>query len=135
MARTYTAYNVRIILLLTLGSLTFGYGYSVISNTLGQPGFVAYFKLEAGTSRTNAITGMINGLYCAGALFGALNVGWMAGSKGRKMTMLAMTVVNIVGSTLETASVDMAMFLVARFVAGWGIGTSNCARDTAISAH
>ena len=38
MARTYTWYNLRIILVLTLGSFTFGYGFSVISNTIGQPG-------------------------------------------------------------------------------------------------
>ena len=122
MARTYTIYNLRIILVLTLGSLTFGYGYSVISNTLGQPGFISYFNLGENAAHANAITGTINGLYCAGALFGALNVGWMAEAKGRKLTMYVLTIVNIIGGTLETASVNMAMFLVARFIAGWGIG-------------
>jgi MFS family permease len=122
MARTYTLYNLRIILVLTLGSLTFGYGFSVISNTIGQPGFISYFNLGAGTSYTNAITGTINGLYCAGALFGALNVGWMCEARGRKETMYLASAINVIGGTLETASVDIAMFLVARFIAGWGIG-------------
>jgi MFS family permease len=122
MARTYTSYNLRIILLLTLGSLTFGYGFSVISNTIGQPGFIQYFNLANRTNYTNAITGTINGLYCAGALFGALHVGWMCEARGRKETMYLASAVNVVGGILETASVAMSMFLVARFIAGWGIG-------------
>lgn len=122
MARTYTLYNLRIILVLTLGSLTFGYGFSVISNTIGQPGFISYFNLGANSSYTNAITGTINGLYCAGALFGALHVGWMSEARGRKETMYLASAINVIGATLETASVDIAMFLVSRFIAGWGIG-------------
>jgi MFS family permease len=122
MARTYTFYNLRIILVLTLGSLTFGYGFSVISNTLGQPGFLSYFNLNNNAAHTNAITGAINGLYCAGAIFGALNVGWMCEARGRKETMYLASVVNIVGGALEAGSVDLPMFLVARFIAGWGIG-------------
>ena len=122
MARTYTLYNLRIILVLTLGSLTFGYGFSVISNTIGQPGFIQYFNLQANTEYTNAITGTINGLYCAGALFGALHVGWMCEARGRKETMYLASAVNVVGGALETGSVNMAMFLVSRFIAGWGIG-------------
>ncbi|KAK7900645.1 hypothetical protein LTR67_002928 [Exophiala xenobiotica] len=122
MARTYTLYNLRIILVLTLGSLTFGYGFSVISNTIGQPGFISYFNLGNNSDYDNAITGTINGLYCAGALFGALHVGWMCEARGRKETMYLGCAVNVVGGALETGSVNMAMFLVSRFIAGWGIG-------------
>ncbi len=121
MARTYTLYNLRIILVLTLGSLTFGYGFSVISNTIGQPGFISYFNLGNNSDYDNAITGTINGLYCAGALFGALHVGWMCEARGRKETMYLACVVNVVGGALETGSVNMAMFLVSRFISGWGI--------------
>jgi len=122
MARAYTLYNLRIILVLTLGSFTFGYGFSVISNTIGQPGFIAYFNLADRTDYTNAIIGTINGLFCAGALFGALHVGWMCEARGRKETMYLASAVNILGGALETGSVNMAMFLVSRFIAGWGIG-------------
>jgi predicted MFS family arabinose efflux permease len=30
--------------------------------------------------------------------------------------------VNIIGEALEAGSINIAMFLVARFIAGWGIG-------------
>jgi MFS family permease len=121
MARTYTLYNLRIILVLTLGSLTFGYGFSVISNTLGQPGFIAKFNLNS-SSYSNTITGTINGLFCAGASFGALTVGWMCEAHGRKKTMYASSLVNILGVALEAGSVNIGMFLASRFIAGWGIG-------------
>ena len=122
MAKTYTAYNIRIILVLTLGSLTFGYGYSVISNTLGQPGFITKFHLDNGTAHTNAITGAINGLFAAGGVIGAFITGWMCEARGRKETMYLGAVVTIIGAVLQTASVDIAMFLVSRGITGIGIG-------------
>ena len=122
MAKTYSAYNIRIILVLTLGSLTFGYTYSVISNTLGQPGFIAKFGLGSNSSYANAISGAINGVFAAGGVFGAIATGWMCEARGRKQTMNLAALISIIGSALQTGSVDIAMFLVARFVAGWGIG-------------
>jgi len=122
MAGTYTAYNLRIILILTLGSLTFGYAYSVISGTLGQPGFLDYFNLKNDAAYTQTITGTINGLLCAGAVFGSLNVGWMCEARGRKETMYLTCLVNIVGEALQAGSVNLGMFFAARFIGGWGIG-------------
>ena len=122
MAKTYTAYNIRIILVLTLGSLTFGYAYSVISNTVGQPGFISYFDLGRSTSYSNSITGAVNGIFSAGGTCGALLVGWMCEARGRKQTMNLGAVITVVGSAIQTGSVDVAMFLVARFITGWGIG-------------
>jgi MFS family permease len=122
MGRSFTLYNLRIILVLTLGSLTFGYGFSVISNTLGQPGFISYFNFENNPAHVQAITGTINGLFCAGAVFGSLTVGWMCEARGRKETMYLASIVNVVGEALEAGSIDIATFLVARFIAGWGIG-------------
>lgn len=118
----YTAYNLRVILILALGSLTFGYCYSVISGTLGQPGFLKYFDLENNATRTQTITGTINGLLCAGAVFGSLNVGWMCEARGRKETLYLACFVNILGEAIQAGSINLAMFMVARFIGGWGIG-------------
>jgi MFS family permease len=122
MGRSFTLYNLRIILALTLGSLTFGYGFSVISNTIGQPGFISYFNFANNAAHAQAINGTINGLFCAGAIFGSLTVGWMCEARGRKETMYLASVMNIIGEALEAGSVNTAMFLFARFFAGWGIG-------------
>jgi MFS family permease len=120
----YTAYNLRTVLILTLGSLTFGYSYSVISGTLGQPGFLEYFNLENDASHTQAITGTINGLLCAGAAFGSLCVGWMCEARGRKKTLYLTCFVNIFGAALQAGSINLGMFIAARFIGGWGIGMS-----------
>ena len=123
MGRGYSSYCLRVILILTLGSLTFGYGFSVISNTIGQPGFLSYFNLENNGARNQAITGAINGIFCAGATFGALMVGWMCEARGRKETLYAASAINILGEALEAGSVNIGMFLASRFIAGWGIGS------------
>jgi MFS family permease len=122
MAETYTAHNLRVILILTLGSLTFGYSYSVISGTLGQPGFLEYFNLGTDQARARIITGTINGLVCAGAVFGSLNVGWMCEAYGRKKTLYLTCAINIFGEALQAGSINLGMFLAARFIGGWGIG-------------
>jgi MFS family permease len=118
----YSAYNIRIILILTLGSLSYGYAFSVISNTIAQPGFLSYFGLLNSPDYAQSIEGAINGLFSAGGTFGAALVGWMNDAHGRKATMNLAALVCIVGSALQSGSVDVAMFLVARFITGWGIG-------------
>ncbi|KAF8444568.1 general substrate transporter [Boletus edulis BED1] len=118
----YSAFNLRVILVLTLGSLTYGYAISVISNTLGQPGFLSYFSLTTNPSYTSRIEGAINGLFSAGGTFGALLVGFICDRYGRKVTMNTANIVCIIGGAIQTGSVNLAMLLVARFITGWGIG-------------
>ncbi|EIW82728.1 general substrate transporter [Coniophora puteana RWD-64-598 SS2] len=118
----YSAFNICIILVLALGSLTYGYAFSVISNTIGQPGFLSYFNLDSNPSYASAIEGATNGLLSAGGIFGTITVAYTCNKYGRKTTMIAASWVCIVGGVLEAASVDISMFLVARFVTGWGVG-------------
>ena len=46
----------------------------------------------------------------------------MCEARGRKETMYLACAVNVLGGVLETASVNIAMFLVSRFIAGFGTG-------------
>ncbi|EXJ66855.1 uncharacterized protein A1O5_10050 [Cladophialophora psammophila CBS 110553] len=110
-----------------LGSMTYGYVLSIISTTLGQPNFYAYFGLTADTMASNysytaSIVGAINGLLSAGGVFGSCFVAWMSEARGRKPSLVVATVVTLIGCILQTASVHIAMFLVARFVTGLGAG-------------
>lgn len=41
-----TAYNIAIALIVALGGFTYGYGFGVFTNTVGQPGFYVYFNLD-----------------------------------------------------------------------------------------
>lgn len=94
---------------------------SIIGTTLGQPTFVAYFNLTT-ASNASQLEGAMNGLFQAGGLLGCFLAGWAADQLGRKRTMFIVTTISIVGGALQAGSVAMAMFLVARFVTGFGIG-------------
>lgn len=119
----YTRYNLYVILILTLGSLTFGYSNSVISNTVGEPGFLSYFKLDGSKSYANSIEGAINGVFYAGEVFGAIFVTIFCDRLGRKKTSAVGCILSIIGGALQAGSVEIAMFLVARFITGVGIGS------------
>ncbi|KAF3395419.1 Sugar transporter STL1 [Talaromyces pinophilus] len=120
----------KIVLALCLGSLTYGYILAVITNTLGQPGFYTYFNLTTDITDaekydyTNRIIGAINGIFSAGGVFGAIFSAWMSEVHGRKRTLSITTIITLIGGALQTGSVHVGMFLVGRFVSGFGAGIS-----------
>ncbi|KIW95531.1 uncharacterized protein Z519_04116 [Cladophialophora bantiana CBS 173.52] len=119
--------NTSAIFAICLGSMTYGYVLSIISTTLGQLNFYAYFGLTANTmasnySHTASIVGAINGLLSAGGVFGSCFMAWMSEARGRKPSLVVARVVTLIGCILQTTSVRIAMFLVARFVTGLGAG-------------
>ncbi|KAG2345534.1 general substrate transporter [Suillus weaverae] len=118
----YSAFNIRIGLFLTLGNLTYGYAFSVVFNTFGQPGFLQYFNLADNPSYTNKIEGSISGLFSAGCILGALAVGYIYDKHGRKITMNTAALICIIGGALQAGSINVAMLLEARFITGCGIG-------------
>ncbi|OQV08812.1 hypothetical protein CLAIMM_13028 isoform 2 [Cladophialophora immunda] len=110
-----------IVLFVALGSLTYGYCASIIATTLGQPSFISYFDLDTRSNATD-LTGAINGLFQAGGLFGALSCIKSADWLGRRKAILAAAIVTIIGGALQAGSVDIGMYIVMRFVTGFGIG-------------
>jgi MFS family permease len=109
------------VLFVTLGSVTYGYSSSIIGTTLGQPSFIEYFNLQS-VDRSAAITGAINGLYQAGGLFGTLSTTLLADRLGRRKTIVCGSFFVVIGGALQTGSIHIAMFMVARFLTGIGIG-------------
>lgn len=71
--------------------------------------------------------GALNGVNSAGAIFGCLFNAWTCERFSRKYSMMIGSVILIVGGALCSGAYDMAMFLVGRFVAGWGAGMLACA--------
>ncbi|EXJ93636.1 hypothetical protein A1O1_02028 [Capronia coronata CBS 617.96] len=117
--------NVAIVLSLCLGSISYGYDFSIISTTVGQPTWYAYMGLTTDPTQaslysySNSIIGTIFGLFSAGAIFGGLFVGWFSDAHGRKKSLLSAAVINIVGGALQAGSVHVGMFIVARFITGF----------------
>ncbi|KIV99334.1 uncharacterized protein PV09_08993 [Verruconis gallopava] len=120
------AFNLMVVIAVALGSTACSYGMAVISSTIGQTQFYKDMHLaapgEPGYAHTANLIGAMNGLNSAGSAFGAFFTMWSADKYGRLRSIQAGAIVLIVGAVLCTASVDVAMFLVARFIAGFGIG-------------
>ncbi|KAF2790363.1 general substrate transporter [Melanomma pulvis-pyrius CBS 109.77] len=118
-------YATGVSLFAALGSVTYGYGASIIAQTIGQPMWYQYFDLAQdgpGVAHTNVITGLMNGLFSTGGALGALCTAWTTSAFGRLRTIQIACVVCIIGGSLMTGSANIAMFLASRFIMGWGIG-------------
>ncbi|KAI9819935.1 MAG: hypothetical protein M1827_006505 [Pycnora praestabilis] len=119
-------FNLLVVIFVALGSTSCSYGLSVLSSTIGQPSFYRDLNLapqgEPGYGHTANLIGAMNGLSSAGSAIGAFVASWSADVYGRKRSIQFGALVNIVGAALCAGSVNVAMLLVARFIAGWGIG-------------
>jgi sugar porter (SP) family MFS transporter len=124
------AYNLWVVVFVAVGTISSAYGLAIIGSTVGQPNFYTYFNLatagEPGYDHTTNMIGALNGINSAGAIAGCLIQAWTADYYGRKRTIQLGSVVLIVGGALCSGAVDMAMFLVGRFVAGVGAGILAC---------
>ncbi|KAF4631073.1 hypothetical protein G7Y89_g7062 [Cudoniella acicularis] len=114
----FTRANVMIMLSVCLGSVCYGYNFSVASFTIGQPAFYAYMGLST-NAYSNSMIDNVLGLFAAGAVFGAIFVGWFCDAYGRKKSLVVAAIINIVGGALSAGSVQIGMFIVARFVTGF----------------
>ncbi|EXJ70257.1 uncharacterized protein A1O5_06325 [Cladophialophora psammophila CBS 110553] len=123
-------YNLWVVVFVALGTISTAYGLAIIGSTVGQPNFYSYFHLatqgEPGYDHTTNMIGALNGVNSAGAIAGCISQAWSSDKYGRKRTMQIGSVILIVGGALCAGAVDMAMFLVGRFVAGMGSGILAC---------
>lgn len=99
---------------------------SISSGTLGQPSFYKSLGLaqqgEPGYGRTASLIGAFNGINAAGAAIGAVVNAYSADKFSRKHTIQLGAMILVLGAALCAGSTDVSMFLVARFIAGLGIG-------------
>ncbi|KAK4553865.1 hypothetical protein LTR86_009040 [Recurvomyces mirabilis] len=95
---------------------------SISAALIGQPSWYAYMNLVPGTPHTNAILGAINGVYAAGGAFGCVFNMWSSEKLGRKRSIQVGCCISIVGAAIMTGSIDIPMFIVSRFIMGFGIG-------------
>lgn len=120
-------FNLLVVIGVALGSTACSYGMSVISSTIGQPSFYVDLGLapqgDPGYARTSQLIGAFNGVNSAGSAMAAAFTAWSANRIGRLRSIELGALVTVIGGALCAGSVNVAMFLVARFIAGWGVGT------------
>lgn len=77
------AYNLWMILFVSIGSLCYGYTANVISATLAQPTFTAYFAPPS-VSEWTSLLSATNGIFQTGGVLGTLSLSYFSDKWGRK---------------------------------------------------
>lgn len=74
-------------------------------------------------SNRTQLEGAINGMFQAGGLIGSLSCCEAADRLGRRRAIFLASCLSVIGGALQAGSVHVAMFILARFLTGMGIGT------------
>ncbi|GAT27891.1 MFS sugar transporter [Aspergillus luchuensis] len=122
-----STYNRLVTIFVAVGSMTYGYCSSIISSTIGQPGWFTYFNLpqegEPGyASITTPAISTANGVFSAGGAVGTLFIMWSCDYFGRKLNIQLGAFFSMFGGALQGGSNSLKMFQAGRFVCGLGIG-------------
>ncbi|KAK5331687.1 hypothetical protein LTR93_000692 [Exophiala xenobiotica] len=117
-----TGYNFAIALFVAAGGYTYAYAYAVFATVIGEPGFYAYFNLDPTSDYAASIIGAMSALFAAGAGIGALVQGWTGDLLGRRLALALASLISLVGCACVAGAVNVAMFIVFRFVQGFGLG-------------
>lgn len=122
-----STYNKLVTIFVAIGSLTYGYCASIISSTIGQPGWYSYFDLPAEgepgyASITTPVVSTANGVFSAGGAVGTLFIMWSCDFFGRKVNIQLGAFFSMFGGALQGGANSLEMFQAGRFVCGLGIG-------------
>ncbi|KAK1509059.1 hypothetical protein CABS01_08289 [Colletotrichum abscissum] len=119
-------FNFWVVVFVAIGSIACSYGLAIMGAIIGQPSFYVSLNLAPpgtpGYETTSALIGAFNGLSSAGAVLGAIFSAWSADRFSRKHSMQLGSAIMSIGAGLCAGSINTTMFLIARFIAGFGLG-------------
>lgn len=110
------------------GGVLFGYDTGTISGILAMPYYQHLFSTGYVNPTTNELDispgqqSAIVSILSAGTFFGALSSPFLADTIGRRLALIASTLVFTLGVILQTAATALPLFLAGRFFAGFGVG-------------
>ncbi|KIK64919.1 hypothetical protein GYMLUDRAFT_194669 [Collybiopsis luxurians FD-317 M1] len=111
------AYAIVVGLFAGLGSFLFGYDTGIITTSIAHESFINYMH-----NPNAAMTGAIVATYIAGEAIGAILQMIIGDKLGRKRFMQALCIVVTIGTVIQTAAANFAMFLVGRILTGMAVG-------------
>ncbi|KAL1603527.1 hypothetical protein SLS60_005115 [Paraconiothyrium brasiliense] len=114
MVQTYT---LGIALFAAIGTFLFGFDTGIATTTIAHQSFLDYMQHP-----TKAITGAVVAVYIAGEAGGAILQSVIGDRLGRIRFMQLMCIIVTAGTVVQTASVNMGMFLAGRVLAGFAVG-------------
>ncbi|KAB8078990.1 MFS monosaccharide transporter [Aspergillus leporis] len=100
-----------------IGTFLFGFDTGIATTTIAHQSWIDYMK-----NPSKGLTGAVVAVYIAGEAVGALTQTAIADKIGRLRFMEMMCVIVTIGTVIQTASVNIGMFLAGRILAGYAVG-------------
>ncbi|KXL44894.1 hypothetical protein M433DRAFT_166040 [Acidomyces richmondensis BFW] len=110
-------YTFGVALFSAIGTFLFGFDTGIATTTIAHASFLEYMHHPS-----KALTGAVVSVYIAGEAGGAFTQTVLGDRLGRIRFMQLMCVVVTIGTTIQTAAVNMGMFLAGRVLAGYAVG-------------
>ncbi|KAI0165126.1 putative MFS monosaccharide transporter [Hypoxylon sp. FL1284] len=110
-------YSLGIALFAAIGTLLFGFDTGIATTTIAHESWIDYMNHPS-----NGLTGAVVAVYIAGEAVGALSQTFIGDKLGRIRFMQLLCAVVTVGTAIQTASVNIGMFLAGRAIAGVAVG-------------
>lgn len=116
-------------LFVAFGGILFGYDTGTISGILAMPFWRDMFAIDGTINPkdnkpdvSSSQRALIVSILSAGTFFGALTASPFGDFLGRRLGLVASSMVFILGVALQTAATAIPLFVAGRFFAGFGVG-------------
>ncbi|KAL7619498.1 hypothetical protein AAE478_010038 [Parahypoxylon ruwenzoriense] len=110
-------YSLGVALFAAIGTFLFGFDTGIATTTIAHQSWIDYMNHPS-----NALTGAVVAVYIAGEAVGALGQTFIGDKLGRIRFMQLLCIIVTIGTTIQTASANIGMFLAGRAIAGVAVG-------------
>ncbi|CRG91309.1 Low-affinity glucose transporter [Talaromyces islandicus] len=110
-------YTFGIAIFAAIGTFLFGFDTGIATTTIAHQSWIDYMQ-----NPSHGLTGAVVSVYIAGEAVGALTQTFIGDRLGRIRFMQLMCVFVTIGCVIQTASVNIGMFLAGRVLAGFAVG-------------
>ncbi|KAF3392828.1 High-affinity glucose transporter [Penicillium rolfsii] len=110
-------YSLGIAFFAAIGTFLFGFDTGIATTTIAHQSWIDYMHKPS-----HGLTGAVVAVYIAGEAGGALTQTFIGDRLGRIRFMQLMCVIVTIGTVIQTASINIGMFLAGRVLAGYAVG-------------
>ncbi|CAI0650874.1 unnamed protein product [Colletotrichum noveboracense] len=110
-------YTAGVAMIAAMGTLLFGFDTGIATTTIAHGSWKEYMN-----HTSDAMTGAVVALYIMRETLAAITQSLLGDRIGRIHFMQMMCVIVTIGSTIQTAAINMGMFLAGRAIAGIAVG-------------
>ncbi|KFY63324.1 hypothetical protein V497_02045, partial [Pseudogymnoascus sp. VKM F-4516 (FW-969)] len=110
-------YSLGIAFFAAIGTFLFGFDTGIATTTIAHESWINYMNHPS-----KGLTGAVVSVYIAGEAIGALTQTFIGDKLRHIQFMQLMCVIGTIGTVIQTASVNIGMFLAGRVLAGFAVG-------------